>query len=124
MGRRQSVSALNRYGVQPVRRLAALNRSDILGALADYAASQSALQLEIARQFPDMHIGPGYLLDQTDNKWTLGATLTLPVLNQNQGAIAEAKARREEMAARFAGKPMSNERWYVDNSGAVTRTAL
>ena len=28
------------------------------------------------------------------------------------------------MAARFAGKPMSNERWYVDNSGAVTRTAL
>jgi hypothetical protein len=28
------------------------------------------------------------------------------------------------MAARFAGKPMSNERWYVDNSGAVTKTAL
>jgi hypothetical protein len=23
------------------------------------------------------------------------------------------------MAARFAGKPMSNERWYVDNGGAV-----
>ncbi len=84
-----------------VRRLAALNRSDILGALAEYAASQSALQLEIARQYPDLHIGPGYLLDQTDNKWTLGAALTLPVLNQNQGAIAEAKARREEMAARF-----------------------
>ena len=28
------------------------------------------------------------------------------------------------MAARFAGKPMANERWYVDNSGAVTKTAL
>jgi hypothetical protein len=28
------------------------------------------------------------------------------------------------MAARFAGQPMANERWYVDNSGAVTKTAL
>ncbi len=100
-----SFTGLDRFPAEltaaAVRRLAALNRSDILGALAEYAASQSALQLEIARQFPDLHIGPGYLLDQTDNKWTLGATLTLPVLNQNQGAIAEAKARREEMAARF-----------------------
>src|ERR1041384_1855943 len=30
----------------------------------------------------------------------------------------------DSMAARFAGKPMANERWYVDNSGAVTKTAL
>jgi dipeptidyl aminopeptidase/acylaminoacyl peptidase len=28
------------------------------------------------------------------------------------------------MAARLAGKPMASERWYVDNSGAVTRTPL
>jgi len=28
------------------------------------------------------------------------------------------------MAQRFAGKPMANERWYVDNTGAVTKTAL
>src|SRR5437667_170854 len=84
-----------------VRRQAALSRTDLLAALAEYAASQSALQLEIAKQYPDLHLGPGYQLDQTDNKWSLGATLTLPVLNQNQGAIAEAKARREEAAARF-----------------------
>ena len=83
------------------RRKAALNRTDILAVLAEYAASQSALQLEIAKQYPDLHIGPGYQLDQTDNKWTLGATLTLPVLNQNQGGIAEAKAHREETAARL-----------------------
>ncbi len=83
------------------RRQAAVHRTDILAALAEYAASQAALQLEIAKQYPDLHIGPGYQLDQRDNKWTLGATLTLPVLNQNQGAIAEARARREETAARF-----------------------
>jgi hypothetical protein len=28
------------------------------------------------------------------------------------------------MAARFAGKPMASERWYVDNGGAVTKAAL
>jgi outer membrane protein, heavy metal efflux system len=84
-----------------VRRDAALNRADIRGALAQYAASQSALQLEIAKQYPDVHLNPGYELDQTDNKWTLGLTVDLPVLNQNQGGIAEAKAKRAEAAAHF-----------------------
>jgi dipeptidyl aminopeptidase/acylaminoacyl peptidase len=28
------------------------------------------------------------------------------------------------MAARFAGKPMASERWYVDDSGGVTKTPL
>jgi outer membrane protein TolC len=84
-----------------VRRQAILNRADIRGALAEYAASQSALQLEIANQYPDIHLGPGYEFDQTDNKWTLGVSLTLPILNQNQGAIAEARAKRELAAAHF-----------------------
>lgn len=83
------------------RRQALLNRADILGALAEYAASQSALQLEIAKQYPDLHLGPGYEYDQGDNKWSLGLSVTLPVLNRNQGAIAEAQARRAEAAARF-----------------------
>jgi len=84
-----------------VRREAILNRADVRGALAEYAASQSALQLEIAKQYPDLHLGPGYELDQTDNKWSLGVTLDLPVLNHNQGPVAEAKAKRQEAAAHF-----------------------
>jgi outer membrane protein TolC len=84
-----------------IRRQAILNRADVRGALAEYAASQSALQLEIARQYPDLHLGPGYELDQTDNKWSLGVTLELPILNQNQGPIAEAKAKRAGAAAHF-----------------------
>lgn len=43
-----------------VRRGALLNRSDVRGALAEYAASQAALQLAIAGQYPDLHLGPGY----------------------------------------------------------------
>ena len=84
-----------------VRRDAILNRADVRGALADYAASQSALQLEIAKQYPDLHLGPGYELDQTDNKWSLGVSLDLPILNHNQGPVAEAMANRAAAAAHF-----------------------
>ena len=84
-----------------VRRRALLNRPDILGSLSEYAASQAALQLEIAKQYPNIHIGPGYQLDQTDSKWTLGLALELPVFNRNRGPIAEAEARRTVAAARF-----------------------
>lgn len=83
------------------RRQALLGRADLRSALAEYAASQSALQLEIAKQWPDVHLGPGYEYDQGDSKWSVGLSVELPALNQNQGPIAEAKGRREEAAARF-----------------------
>jgi cobalt-zinc-cadmium efflux system outer membrane protein len=83
------------------RRQALLSRPDILGALAEYAASESALQLEIAKQYPDVHLNPGYEFDQGDNKWSLGLSVTLPVFNRNQGAIAEAEARRTAAMASF-----------------------
>ena len=83
------------------RRLAAQNRADLLAALADYAASQSALEGEIARQYPDLSFGPGYQLDQGEGKWSLSLGLTLPIFHQNQGPIAAAQARRESAAAKF-----------------------
>lgn len=83
------------------RGVALRSRADILGALAEYAATQSSLQLEIAKQYPDIHLGPGYQYDQGDHKLSLSATLELPLFNQNQGPIAEAQARRAESAARF-----------------------
>ncbi len=83
------------------RDLALKSRADILAALADYNASQSALQLQVAKQYPDVHFGPYYQYNQGDHQFTLSATLELPILNQNQGPIAEAAAHRSEMAARF-----------------------
>src|SRR5581483_684486 len=67
-----------------VRRAALQSRPDILGALADYAASEAALQTEIAKQYPDVHFNPGYQYDQGNNKWSIGITFELPILNQNQ----------------------------------------
>ncbi len=88
-------------GTRDVRAEALLNRPDILAALAEYAASETALQLEVARQYPDIHLGPGYTFDKGSNQWALGVALVLPVMNRNQGPIAEAEARRREAAARF-----------------------
>ncbi len=84
-----------------LRRRALLSRPDILAALARYGAAQSALQLEIAKQYPDVNLGPGYSFQDSENYWTLGLTLTLPVLNQNQGPIARARALRKQAGAAF-----------------------
>lgn len=82
------------------RRRALTSRADMLAALAGYAAVESTLKLEIAKQYPDVHLGTGYQFDQDENKWALGLSVEIPVLNRNQGPIAEAEARRAEAAAR------------------------
>jgi outer membrane protein, heavy metal efflux system len=87
-----------------VRKLALQGRADILAALADYAAAQSALQLEIAKQYPDIHLNPGYSWNggsTGEHDWQLGATVELPLLNRHEGPIAEAAARRQASATRF-----------------------
>ncbi|MDB6173108.1 MAG: Heavy metal efflux outer membrane protein CzcC family [Chthoniobacteraceae bacterium] len=85
------------------RREALTHRADVLAALAEYASAEGALRLEIARQYPDLHLNPGYQLDQGVNKWTLGLGFTLPILNQNRGAIGEAEAKRKEAEVKFYG---------------------
>lgn len=86
---------------QQARLWAAQNRADLLAELTAYAVTEAALQTEIARQYPDVSFKPGYDLDQGAGKWSLGVGFTLPILNQNQGPVAVAKARREVAAAQF-----------------------
>lgn len=96
--------AADRLTSAEARRTALLSRTDILAALADYAASQSSLQLEIAKQYPDVHLSPGYTFNAGsagDSQWELGLTVELPMFNRNQGPIAEAEARRATAASRF-----------------------
>ena len=76
-------------------------RPDVLASLAAYEASQTAQQLEIAKQYPDLSIGPGYSWDAGALKWSLALGLMLPLFDRNQGPIAEAEAKREEAAASF-----------------------
>jgi outer membrane protein TolC len=93
---------LDRLTSSEVRRQALQGRADVLAALSDYAASESALQLEIAKQYPDVHLNTGYEYDQGLQKWgLLGFGVELPLLNRNQGPIAQAEARRKQAAARL-----------------------
>jgi cobalt-zinc-cadmium efflux system outer membrane protein len=84
-----------------MRRQALLGRADIQAELEKYEAAQSELRRQIAKQYPDIHLGPGYSWDQGDNEWSLGVSLTLPLFNHNQGPIARARALRQEAAAQF-----------------------
>jgi len=84
-----------------VQRDAVLNRLDIRRSLAQYAASEAAVHSEIAKQYPNFNIGPGYTYEERNNFFTVGFSTTLPVFNRNQGPIAEAEGRRKEAAAAF-----------------------
>ncbi len=100
-------SALNSIPVQNLKEIALQKRPDVLAALADYDAAQSALQLEIAYQYPNIQANPGYTWEMGEHRWALGATaLQLPILHQNQGPIAEAEAKRHELAVRFEALQM------------------
>lgn len=93
------VPAMSELPAKEVERQALLHRPDLLAALAEYRASESALQLEVAKQYPDLTLSPGLLLDAGQAKWSLGLSLVLPLLDRNQGPIAEARAKREQAAA-------------------------
>lgn len=93
---------LSRIPVAQLRTTALHKRPDILAALADYDAAQSALQLEIANQYPNIQANPAYTWEMGEHRWSQGATaVQLPVFHQNQGLIAEAEAKRTEMALRL-----------------------
>lgn len=83
------------------RRQSLQSRADVLAALAHYESAQAALELEAAKQQPDVHLGPGYQWDQGANKWSLALTFELPIFHRNEGPIAVAVAHRAEAAAQF-----------------------
>lgn len=78
---------------------ALLSRSDVLAAVTAYAIAESELRLEVARQYPDVHIGPGYTYDHGVHRLQFNLAFVVPLLNRNRGPIAEAEARREQAGA-------------------------
>jgi outer membrane protein TolC len=78
---------------------ALLARADLERALVDYAGRETELHQQVHAQYPQLSLGPGYTYDHGMRKLTFNASLALPVFDQNQGPIAEARARREAAAA-------------------------
>ncbi|HEV2302440.1 MAG TPA: TolC family protein [Stellaceae bacterium] len=91
----------SRLDESELRRRALTGRTDIEAALARYQSTQSALQLAIAGQYPDLTLGPGYEYDAGVNKFGISPAAKLPIFNQHQGQIAEAVASRRQAAVKF-----------------------
>ncbi|WP_428422040.1 TolC family protein [Methylibium sp.] len=83
-----------------LQREALVNRLDVRAALARYAAADASLRAELAKQWPEIVLKPGYAWDQGDNRWSLGLALSLPPGGRNQAPIEQARAQRELEAAR------------------------
>ena len=81
----------------PARRQnAILNRRDVLRAVVDYDLAESALRLEVAKQYPEIHLGPGYTWERGLTKLPFNLGLVLPPTDLNRAAIAQAEAKRAE----------------------------
>jgi len=84
-----------------IRTTAVENRLDVQRALAQYEAAQSRLQLEVARQYPDIDLGPGYAYEEGVHLISLRLGTVLPLRNRNEGPIAEAEAQRKAAGAQL-----------------------
>jgi cobalt-zinc-cadmium efflux system outer membrane protein len=67
----------------------------MLVAATEYEAAERALELEVRKQYPDLHIGPGYGSEDGLDQVLVGFSAPIPILNANRQGIAEARARRD-----------------------------
>lgn len=78
------------------RRQAMLTRPDILRAMVAYGEAEEALRGEVARQYPQITLSPGYTWERGLVKLPFNIGLVLPPLDLNRHAIAAAEASRAE----------------------------
>lgn len=86
------------------RALALRNRLDLAREIASYAVAEANVRLEVARQYPQVRLGPGLVWDQGDRIWQIGLALPLALLHRNQAGIAAAEARRSAQAAQVLAR--------------------
>jgi outer membrane protein, heavy metal efflux system len=95
-------AALETIGPDSMATLALSARPEMGRALADYAVAESQVRLEVARQYPDLELGPGFIWDQGVHRWTLALALPNLLGFRNRAAIAEVEAARAAAGARVA----------------------
>ena len=101
-----SFAGLNQFpkelAAPEIRRDAILNRADVRGALAEYAASQSELQLEIARQYPDVHLNPGYELRSNGQQMVARPDFGFADAQSKSGADCRGKSKTRRSRRAFS----------------------
>ena len=89
-------------------------------ARAEYESSELRLAREMRAQWPDLEIAPGFGEQDGQRQGTLGIGVTLPIIDGNRRAIAEAEAAREVSRGRAE---MELERLISALLGAEERLA-
>jgi len=80
--------------------LALEDRADVGVELADYTVADADVRLAVARQYPDLTLGPGLLWDEGIPGWIVNVGLPSLIGGRNRGPIEGAEARRAEQGAR------------------------
>jgi len=109
-------------GLAAWRRDAALTRRDVLRALADYDLAETALRLEVAKQYPEVRLGPGYTYDHGVDKLPFNLSLALPTWDLNRRAIDQAETARSA-AGRSLEVVQASVLSSVDTAAAALATA-
>jgi outer membrane protein TolC len=93
-------------------------RHEVSLALGKYAIAESRLRLQVARQYPDLELGPGFVWDQGVHRWTLALALPALLGSRNRGAIGEAEAARRVAEI---GVAEAQDAVFADVESAVQR---
>lgn len=94
-------SSLKAPDIVTAQEKALLNRIDIRLALEAYAIAENALKLEIAKQYPDIILSPGYSYEFGDKVWSLGFSSLMALIEKNKANIALAEQLRTVEKAKF-----------------------
>jgi cobalt-zinc-cadmium efflux system outer membrane protein len=99
------IGALSAPRLDDWRSAALIGRPEIVRALGEYDLAEIALQNEVAKRWPEVHLTPGYAwggngvredpLNDFTQETAVGVNFELPLFNQHQGPIGEARARRD-----------------------------
>ncbi len=90
----------------------ARRRLDLLALRKGYRSQNAALRAAIAAQFPAITVGVNRARDTSDiNTMGAGVSISLPIFNHNQGAIAEARATRRALFRAYAAQ------WFAARAG-------
>ncbi|MDE3010109.1 MAG: TolC family protein [Pseudomonadota bacterium] len=83
------------------------NRLDLRAAEARFQAADADLRWEVAQQYPDMLLKPGYEWDQGDHRLRIGLSLPLALPRAHRPQVEQAQAEREARARELQGRQVA-----------------
>ena len=86
------------------RQLALNNQLEFARVRMQYELAEADLRLQVAKQYPNLKLGPGLLWSQGDTVWQFSFSLPAALLNRNQTAIENAQAQRSAQGAAVLAK--------------------